>query len=504
MKYKWIFVLSMAAVLAITYAVSGIEPEHNRYHQHLEAAEKAPCTDHDDSVFCTHLPLIEIVTDEPVPEPFLRYHSDGSGDVDYRNYEMVAATVRCFDSETENNHLTDTPVVEERAQFRIRGANSRKMDKTAYLIKFREKDMVTSLNVPLCGMSADSSWALHAPFLDKSLIRNYLCYNLAGEIMEYAPNCRFCELFVNGEYKGVYLLVEKIGYSDNGRINITKTDPDLASTSYVIQVDRGDCDSLHSLETFGGNSYIYKPPVIGEGNRLEILYPGKTLTQAQKDYITMDFSQFEKALFSYDYNDPDRGWRQYIDARSIIDFFLINEFTLNYDVPSLSTYIYKDVNGKLKMCVWDFDGAFDNFKYTVVLPESFTIQNAKWFKYLFKDETFVDQVVDRYQYLRNYYFNEEYLFQYIDDVVSYLGPAIERNNERWGYSFQSTYNGANYDLLIPEERNVRSYEEAVQQIKDVIAQRINYMDSNLDRLYILCHESMNKRYNQDREGGGLR
>lgn len=507
MKYRWIFALAIAAALVLSVFVSGMEPEHNRYHQHLEAVEKLPCTDHDESVFCTHLPLMEITTDGPVPDPYLRGEHDPT-DVEWlrehgiRNYEMVAATVRYFDSETENNHLTDGPTVEERAMFRIRGASSRSLDKKNYLLKFMKEDMARTKNVSLSGMPPDDSWALHGPFWDKSLIRNYVCYNLAGEIMDYAPNCRFCELFLNGEYLGLYLLTEKINFSGKGRINITKTDPKMTVTSYILQVDRGASDDKYDLETFGSNTYITRSKIQAGQGHIEILYPGKTLTQNQHDYITSDFSRFEKAIFSFDYNHPDRGYRRYIDPQSFIDFFLINEFTLNYDAPGLSTYLYKDVSGKLKMCVWDFDAAFDYYEYSQISPETFRMQNSMWFKYLFKDEAFVDQVVERYDDLRKRFFNEEYLFQYIDETVAYLGPAIDRNYEKWGYSFNSTYNGVDYDYLEPESRNVRSFDQAIQQIKDTITLRLNHMDSSLDRLYTLCHESMNKRYNHMTEAGG--
>ena len=507
MKYRWIFALSIAAALALSVLVSGMEPEHNRYHQHLEAEEKPPCTDHDEFVFCTHLPLMEITTDAPVPKPYLGEIDEKIENIwdvsnSFRNYEMVAASVRYFDSETENNHLTDRPAVEARAMFRIRGASSRLLDKKNYLLKFTEEDMTQSLDVSLSGMTADSSWALHGPFLDKSLIRNYLCYNLAGEIMDYAPNVRFCELFLNGEYLGLYLLTEKIGYSENGRIDFTKTDPNLTVTSYILQVDRGAADPRYNLETFGSDCYLTRTKVRAGQGHIEILYPGKTLTQNQYDYINSDFSRFEKAIFSFDYNHPDRGYRRYIDVRSFIDFFLINEFTLNYDAPGLSTYLYKDVSGRLNMCVWDFDAAFDSYRYSEVTPETFRIHNALWFQYLFKDKAFVDQVVDRYADFRKRFFNEEYLFQYIDETVTYLGPAIQRNYAKWGYSFNSTYNGVNYDYLEPESRNVRSFDEAIQQIKDTITLRLEHMDNNLDRLYTLCHESMNKRYNHQTEAGG--
>lgn len=493
MKYKRIYILTI--VLAVIIVGISYKPEvkKNRYHQHLEALPKETCTDHDDSVFCTHLPLIEVTTDNPVPSPYKMLDDFGKPvSIHASNYnnETVHSTVRFFDKATKNNHLTDLPDVEERAEFRVRGGSSRSRDKKNYLIKFREEDMVTSKDISLAGMTADSSWVLHGPFVDKSLIRNYICYNLAGEIMDYAPNVCFCEMFLNGDYQGLYLLTEKIGYNEDGRINFTKTDPEMKNTSYIIQYDRGASDADYAIDTLGSNCYFTKT----QGG-VEIIYPGKSLTTEQREFIEGDFSQFEKALFSFDYTDPKNGYRHFIDVQSFIDYFLINEFTLNYDAPVLSTYLYKDINGKIKMCVWDFDAAFDYYRFSSISPQSFPISQEYWFKYLFKDEAFVDQVIQRYWQLRETLFNEEYLFNYIDQTVAYLEPAIHRNYEKWGYSFQSLYNGKSYDFLIPTERNVRTYDESIQQLKKTITTRLDFMDSKIDTLYSLCHKSRNKRYN---------
>ena len=83
-----------------------------------------------------------------------------------------------------------------------------------------------------------------------------------------------------------------------------------------------------------------------------------------------------------------------------MDYYLINEFTLNYDAMGLSTYIYKDIGDRIKLCVWDFNSAFDLYNVSVVTPETFTLQNYMWYSYLFKDKEFVDRVVDRYYKLR--------------------------------------------------------------------------------------------------------
>ena len=69
-------------------------------------------------------------------------------------------------------------------------------------------------------MAADEEWVLNGPFLDKTLMRNYIAMNVAGQIMDYAPNVRYCELFVDDQYRGVYLLMEQISRSEE-RINVT-------------------------------------------------------------------------------------------------------------------------------------------------------------------------------------------------------------------------------------------------------------------------------------------
>lgn len=494
MKNKIICVIVMISILIISFGVQGIDVKKNRYHQHREAYEKAACTDHGDELFCTHLPILNITTDEPMHKP---YYYDENGKFFFDD-TLIGASVEYFDNTTENNHLSDVPTVSERALIRVRGASSRDFDKLGYLLKFKEEDLVTNKKVSLSGMTADSEWVLHGPFLDKTLIRNYLCYNLAGEIMDYAPNVRFCEAFLNGEYIGVYLIVEKIEYNKNGRIHIEKTNPDLSSTPYIIQVDRKPKDAFSSIEVFSTYSYMSVNYGAKRGY-YEIVYPGISLTQEQKDYIESDISKFERALYSYAYNDKKYGYKAYIDVDSFVDYFLINEFTLNYDAMGLSTFLYRDIGDKMKLCVWDFNSAFDLYEISVISPETFSLQNSMWYSYLFKDKEFVDRVVQRYYELRETFFDEEYVLNYIDETIAYLGPAIERNYEKWGYSFNSEYNGKKYDFLVPEERNVRSYDEAVMQLKTCVSERITHMDSHIERLYTLCHDSLNKNYNYKKE-----
>ena len=190
--------------------------------------------------------------------------------------------------------------------------------------------------------------------------------------MEYAPNVRFCEAYLNGEYIGLYLLVEKVGYNKNGRIQISKTDPDIAETSYIVKIDRQNSDPLESISTFSRES-LFSSSLSSNTGYMSIVYPALTLTEEQRRYIISDISKFEKAIYSFDYDDKKRGYVKYIDVESFVDYFLINEFTLNYDAGALSRFFYKDVGGKYKMCVWDFNSAFDYYKYSWPFQYNYTV-----------------------------------------------------------------------------------------------------------------------------------
>ena len=81
----------------------------------------------------------------------------------------------------------------------------------------------------------------------------------------YSPRTVFCELVINGDYQGVYILMEKIK-RDNDRVDIAKldyddNDGDSLTGGYIIKVDKytgnGGEDWLSDFSTIGGgNLYI--------------------------------------------------------------------------------------------------------------------------------------------------------------------------------------------------------------------------------------------------------
>ena len=485
-----LLVCALCIGLAAAATMADFEKKESRIHQHLETAEKTPCF-HEANLLCTHLPLVEIETGgHPIPgAPIL---DDKGFIVDYTATETdeprLKVSLEITDNADTNHHVTDAPSLVTSALINIRGRSSREFDKKSYRITLIHEDGINN-NQPVMGMDAHHEWVLHGPFLDKSLIRNYMMYNIAGECMEYAPNVRFCEVVIDGSYQGLYLMTESIanGY-DGSRLTMEVKKKDNTFSGYILRInDLYPFEATTSvISDYGNYARVTQIPV-------KVIYPGTiNQTAEMRRKIELEFSAFEKALYSYDYDSKEYGYTQWIDRNSFVDYFILNEFSCNYDAGELSTYIYKDVTGKYKICVWDFNNACDNYMETRVSLHDFMTQNRLLYHMLCRDEDFIEAIITRYKELRQGVLNEEYLINYIDRTVAYLGPAIDRNFDLWGYSFREEYN-----LLKGEGREIGSYEEAIRQLKEFLIERGNWMDRNIDAIREFSAESAVKKYNEN-------
>ncbi len=493
MRYRilWIIVvISLCVSVTGAYALAKLPDidKSDRYHQHLEAAQKPSC-EHTDGSFCTHLPLIEINTGgvEIPGEFYLDENGKEQTTLSETGETFVLANISIFDDPIRNNHLTDVADDTGTARIKVRGNSSRYHDKLGYSLTFVDASGKNESHAVM-GMDAHHEWALHGPFLDQTLIRNYMWYNISGEIMDYAPNVRFCEAFLNGEYIGVYVMVETItaGKTEDSRLNLSIQKKDQTFTGYCIRMDRGSTE-LKNLDVF--SNYTLR-----NAQTIDMVYPGTSnITPKMKLQIEQEFSYFERVLYSFDYRSARYGYPNFIDVQSFVDYFIINEFTSNYDAGWLSTYVYKDVDGLYRLCVWDFNSALDNYMESEMNPYGFEMNFQPWYVMLTKCPDFIEQIIDRYRELRETYLSEAYLNRYIDETVAYLGDAVDRNFEKWGYTFEQEKG-----LLRPLERNPGSYDEALEQMRSYMHVRGEWMDENIDSLMQYASESKNKKNNESR------
>ena len=487
MKYRLAGVAAavLIVVVAVLLTMLNIGNDQSRYHQHQMARQPDAGCDCDGSELCTHLPLVIIDTggQEMPGEPIRGEDGEEIGStLTAEGEKMLNAHVSILSDDSHNHHPSDEPDLESDIQIRIRGNSSRYFDKKNYLLRLVDEDG-DYRSEEVMGMASHYEWALHGPYLDKSLIRNYMWYNITGEFMDYAPNVRFCEVILDGEYLGLYVMMETITNGEDCRVDVSEPVDGTNKTGYVLRLDQGSSNELKNLDTFV--NYSYRNMRV-----LDIQYPRSgQLTQELVDAIAQEVSDFEKGLYSYDYDTDDYGYYNDIDVQSFVDYFIINEFTTNYDAGWLSTYLYRDIGGKYNMVIWDFNSACDNYSEEFMSPQRFMMQGTRWFLMLTKDEYFVNRVIQRYRELRESYLNEDYLIDYTKQVTEYLGPAIDRNFEVWGYTFEK------FTPLKPKSRNPQSHAEAVEQIQQFIYERGSWMDENIEVLLQYCHESKVKKYN---------
>lgn len=471
-----------------------------RYQQHLEQPSEEAlgacgvCGGQGE--LCTHLPIICIETGgqkipgRPIRDPEGIIAGAAGYELGDHGEESIVADFSIVQHAYGWNHPDDAPSDSGEALIRLRGNSSRWFSKGSYSFKtIAHGDPEDRLPAALLGMNPGSEWVLHGPCLDRTLVRNYLCYTVAGQIMDYAPNCRFCELLIDGEYRGVYLLTEAITRGD-GRVPLTESSSGSPVTSWLIRLDR-DHKSTAPLNSF--SYYTFRL----ETSQADLLYPGKNaITPEKLQYVTSELSSIERTIYSDSSVGSADVYTDLLDLTAFAQYYIINEFFGNMDAGQYSTYYYKDIRGKVTPVVWDFNNACDNYISDPHDASGFHINLAPPFNRLVTEEGFVNEVIRQYRRLRKTYLSDDRLEDLIDGAVSYLGSAADRNNEAWSGLFDlNQYDDFNY--LSPVSRNYQSYPDAVAQLKTWLAQRGRWMDGNIEHLRQHCHPS---RYaNQARE-----
>lgn len=485
MKSQWMVIGAIVGMLGIvTWVSTWAEEDERRVHQHLQEKKQKNC-EHNEEEFCTHLPIISIDTGGQK----IQIGREGKGAQSYQKSSEIIGEVKVIENSLTYNHLEDKATFQTKATVRYRGNTSIKFDKKSYKLEFIEENLLENNDENLLGMGKHSEWVLNGPFLDKTLLRNYMCLNIAGEIMGYAPDVRFCEVFVDGDYRGVYVAMESIAKAAE-RVDIMSYKEGDPFTSYIVRADR---ERLITEEINNFTNYANR---MHKNTALEVIYPKEVKeSHTLKSYIEKDFSKFEKALYSFDYDDHNYGYKKFINTESFVDYFIINEFFQNYDAGIFSTYFYKDIRGKIHIGpVWDFNNAADNFMTGALNGRDLAMINRNWYFMLIKDEDFVEAVIKRYHALRKSWLNEDVLLNYIDETVAFLGKAIKRNNEIWGYSFNPKNLDEN-NYLVPMERNITSYEEGIEQLKNFIIRRGRWLDEHIHTIRQYAHESKVKKFN---------
>ncbi len=383
-----------------------------------------------------------------------------------------------------NNQFQEGTDYEGYIGIEIRGQSSQMFPKKSYSLELRTSDGADT-TAGLLGMPAEEDWVLYAPYSDKTMLRNALTFHLGSRMGEWQPANRFCEVYLNGDYIGVYQLMESIK-RDNNRLDISKLNPEEISGDdltggYIVKADKtSGTEPEENFQITPSIRYNYSGEYI-----FTYVYPKyDQIANEQKYYIREFLTDAENTLNGKSFRDLSEGFRKYFDTRSFIDFQIIQELGNNVDGYRFSTFFYKDKDskgGKLKAGpLWDFDLCYGNENYTDfnlatdmwLYPKFQDVYGGRihWWARMMEDFGYRASFAARWKELRKGPFSTDSIMEYIDRTILFLGEAVDRNYERW--PVMGKYVWPNY--FVGE-----TYEEEIDWLEDWITSRVNWMDANI-------------------------
>ena len=412
----------------------------------------------------------QILTDSNLP--IVVIETDGGANIP--DEPKVLATMKIiWHQDGSRNHLSDIDNPEflnynGRIGIERRGYSSQMAsDKKPYGLETLQDDDVSNNNVSIFGMPEENDWILNPLAYDQTGMRDVIAYELSNQIGQYASRCQYCELVLNGDYRGLYVFMEKIK-ADKGRVDIQKMDetcnqlPEVTG-GYIVQANRSDNEPVAwQMQTYLMSWWW---PVYTEFLHH---YPKHAdITNAQADYIHNVFLDLESKAHSHNTSITE-GIPSVIDIPSFVDFMIMAEFTSNVDVYHLSTFFHKDRNGKLRAGpIWDYNLAFgyDAFGnrsgYDVWQFDNSDNTGPRFWKDLFDTSLFRCYLAKRWFELTESGMPLDYsrICNRLDELDALIAEAIGRDNQRWSLMTQ--------------------HAQYVDNMKTWLQQRINWLNQHI-------------------------
>ncbi len=315
----------------------------------------------------------------------------------------------------------------DEAKMRGRGNYSWSFAKKGFNLKFEDKK-------DLCDMGNSEKWALVANHYDRSLLRNTVA-NEVGDIFDnltYTPNDAAVDLYVNGSYRGSYILIERVNF-EGGRLDYpelkAEDNPADISGSYLFEWDfRKGADNNF---TAGSRGWVgLKEP------------EDEDYTSAFGNYANNALDRADRDLFDGSINDDD--WKQWIDIDTAVDYYLAMEYLKPVDGNMwASVYMYKPLGGKIEFGpLWDFDLAMGSADRAgnVVSPQSWYLRNPinisarqtpeTWFNRLNEIPDFRNAARARWSQIEG---ELDALEGYVNGKRNLIADSAEENYNKWSH-----------------------------------------------------------------------
>ena len=315
--------------------------------------------------------------------------------------------------------------------------------KNSYRIKLDEKEKLLGI-----GDSKNKDWVLNSNKFDLSGLRNALVWELAEKMgtMTYVPDYCWVQLYINGQYRGMYMVTELIEDA-NDRVELDKTITVSEEKGYLLEIDfRGNYETTPYFYIDG-----YGPNPKAELHGAREFVVKNDCTEADLAYIEGYIKQCHAALISGDREQID----QLVDIPSLIDMYILEELSKDVDVGAASFFLHKKEGGKLYFTApWDFDFGFGT--YGPAVSEGGLVSDGAdgcpWFAALVEQEWFRKEVCARMTALQPAF---DELLTWLNEMGVELEGAADMNAIHWdmyGNNFHQYVSGqaSSYLYSYPE------------------------------------------------------
>lgn len=343
----------------------------------------------------------------------------------------------------------DGQVLNAPGKVKGRGNSTWTFPKKPYAFKFSKKQS------PF-GFPGNKAWVLLAESCDRSLLRTaYMCAISKAAGLEWTINYQYVNLFLNGEYWGVYVLTDKVEKSSN-RINIKKDGFIIEDDNFYKQ------ENLYWVSAFVGRPYTFKYPDPDDGE----------IVKFDDNYLYIrDFiNNLESKLLVLKNSDKnDTEYINYVDVNSFAKYYVASEFFLNYDPNRY--YVLSSRNSKLKMMpMWDSEWSMGLWRSNWGNPPSSTMvkcvywENQYYFKYLFKSPLFKSEVKAEWELFKTH----------VEDVKSEVYALRQKIAKAQANNFKKWPNPG-----WPLNIKFNTWEEEADNLENFVDERIKFLDQRI-------------------------
>ena len=408
--------------------------------------------------FVSTLPILDVVAEnDELPGP---------------DVAPAPAVLRVFDRSGENRLLDRPRALLPFTTVRYRGESS-------MIRQFRQHSIRLQIlngkrkpsRFDLCGLPADDDFALVANYMDKSLIRDRLAYELAAPLLPGTPRGRYAEVFLRKAgaqldeftYQGVFLVVQKISAGADrvpvGRLEMAPPDG-LRGGGWIIQGD----------ESSGTN----RPSFWLDGGLYSLASPGaRDATPEAVAWIRDDFSRFYDVLKA---DPPDARLFEMVDVESFVRLMLLQELVKNNDAFRWSAYYHRAAGGKLAAGPpWDFNLSLGNSPLRGG-PEGFLLPHFPVAGWLLRDPRVFALFRERWRELRlpGAAFSDERIRALVAELAAELGPAADHHFRKYPELLDPS---CRYPLTARYE--ARTFDQHVRIVRDFLLKRAHWLDGAL-------------------------